>query len=171
MESVGSKSAYSDLGLSSYGTAEGVDVAGTINGETAEGSGRVLTGLSGNTISAGISIQVNLTADELASQGSNQGHIYLSRGLSYYLDRHLETLTDSVSGTVTRRQETIQDQIDTIDDQIDEMEDRLILEEERLMAQFIAMEQTISLLNSTSSYLSSQLSMLSSNWSWVRNDS
>jgi flagellar hook-associated protein 2 len=167
METVSSGSAYATLGMSSYGYAQGKNVAGTINGELAEGNGCILTGCSGNAVTDGVSIRVNLTPEELASQGSNQGHVYLSRGLSHYLDSHLETLTDATLGTVTRRQESIQDQIDNIDTQIEDMEDRLAMEEERLYQEFIAMEQTISLLNSTSVYLSSQLGMLESNWSWT----
>jgi len=154
---VSQTSNYTGIANGSY---VGVDVAGTINGETATGSGQTLTGNSGNTTTDGLALQVKLTAAQLASQGSAQGTVKLTLGVAEQMNFHLEFITDKYSGYVTKREEAIQDTIDDLQDRIDLMEKRVEERRRQLQERFVRMEQALQAMNSLSSYLNSQLGTL-----------
>ncbi len=77
------------------GTYTGQDVAGTINGETATGSGQNLTGAAGNANTAGLSIKYTGSDNDF-----DAGTVTLTLGLAALLDNTLFNITDSVSGYV-----------------------------------------------------------------------
>ena len=83
-----------DLGLVN-GTYTGQDVAGTINGETATGSGQTLTGADGNANTAGLSVKYTGTTNEV-----NAGTVKLTLGLAALFDNALFGITDPVDGYV-----------------------------------------------------------------------
>ncbi|MEW6327180.1 MAG: flagellar filament capping protein FliD [Thermodesulfobacteriota bacterium] len=138
----------------------GVNVAGTINGEAATGNGQILTGDSGNANTDGLAIKVTLTAAQLASQGSAQGSVKLTLGVSEQMYQKLDYLTDTYDGYIDVRTDGIQDVIDDLQSQIDAMEKRLEKERETLTNQFIAMENSLAALKTISNWLSSQLNSL-----------
>jgi flagellar hook-associated protein 2 len=143
------------------GTYNGVDVAGTINGESTTGAGRILTGDNEAATIAGLSLRVLLTPTQLAAQGADQGTIKLTHGVAEQLRRSLESITDPFDGLVKTRETAVQDTIDAAQSQIDAMLDRLALKESTMLRQFTAMETAIAELNSTGSFLNSQLASLS----------
>ena len=149
----------SELGITA-GTYQGVDVAGTINGEEATGSGRVLTGDSDQTNIADLSILVTLTADQLASQGQDQGSVTITKGVAAQMEDHLDFITDSHTGYASQREEVLQDIIDDIQDRIDMWEERLALRRIQLEQRFTNLERMLSTMNSLSSYLGSQIANL-----------
>ena len=142
------------------GTYNGVDVVGTINGEAATGSGRVLTGSSDSANISGLTVRVMLTAAQLTAQGSDQGTVKVTQGVAEQLRRSLKSITDPLSGLVAARKEAIDDTIDATQDQIDAMEDRILLKQELLVRQFTAMETALAEYNSMGSFLSSQLASI-----------
>ena len=150
-----------EMGLTD-GTYDGVDVVGTINGETTTGDGRVLTGSSGSSNIAGLSLRVNLTAAQLLSQGGDQGTVTITQGVTDALRRTLSSITDSVDGLVATREGAIEDTIAAAQDQINAMEARLELTRSTLLKQFTAMEIAIAEFNSLGAFLGAQLSSLSS---------
>ena len=149
----------SEMGLTD-GTYNGVDVVGTINGETATGDGRVLTGSSTSTSIAGLSLRVNLTAAELLSQGNDQGTVTITQGVTDALRRSLISITDPLEGLVANREAAIEDTISSAQDQIDAMESRLELTRDTLLKQFTAMEVAVAEFNSIGSFLGAQLASL-----------
>ena len=146
----------------------GVDVAGTIDGETATGDGRYLTGDEGNTNTGGLRVQASLTVAELTTQGAAQGTIRTTFGFAEQIDRLMDSFLDSVNGSLTRRVKSFTNEDKSIQSQIDRIELRLEQVEFRYKNMFLAMERAISQFNSQGSFLSNQLSIMN-NSQWGQN--
>ncbi len=148
-------------GTGAVGSASGTlgtDVAGTINGEPATGSGQVLTGNTGNTNTAGLSIRVT------AKTPGDYGSIRITVGIASMLNSYLGFITESTTGTVNAAQSTLEAQMKYIDDDIKVWEERIAAKQDRLVRQFAAMESALSKLQGQGQYLASQLSAASSGW-------
>jgi len=152
------------------GSDSGVDVAGTINGEAATGSGRTLTGdepAEGETTSVeGLSVMVTLTPDQLTSQGENQGNVKITMGVAEKFDRKLYDITDSVDGYVSFKQDSLQDSIDSFKTRIENMEAFLDRKMESLINRFVAMELALSKIQNQSNWLTGQINASFSGWGW-----
>ncbi len=137
------------LGLSA-GTYVGTDVAGTIGGFAASGSGRVLTGATGTPIDG---LLVSYTGTGTGAVGT----VSFSRGMAARVSditadllgtsaTSIKAVTDRISGSVSG----MQSRIDTINARLDRHRTALI-------AQFTAMEQAIARAQSQSAWLTTQL--------------
>ncbi len=149
----------SELGLSAE-TVEGQDVQGTIDGQEADGFGRILTGKIGADNVDGLSLRVNLTGDELAEQGEDQGSVNLIFGVGRLLTDELRAITDSFDGTIKNRERAIDDTIDDLDSRIADMERRIEQKRLNLVGRFASLEGSIATLQSQGNFLSSQLAGL-----------
>jgi flagellar hook-associated protein 2 len=134
----------------------GVDVAGTINGEAATGSGQFLTGDSGDNNVDGLVVKYTGTAENL-----DAGNVKLTIGTAELFDRVLYNITDSYDGYVSFKENSLQDNIDSLQTRMDEMQARLNQKQERMINQFVAMETAMSQIQSQSQWLSQQISQLS----------
>ena len=132
----------------------GVDVAGTINGEAAVGSGTTLTGAHGTSIE-GLVVSYTGTAT------GNVGDVTLTLGVAEAFSRILYHLTDSLDGYVADKQTGIQTRMDNLDSKIKQMETRLDKRMETLTRQYVAMETALGKMQSMSSWLSSQINTFS----------
>ncbi|MBI5416822.1 flagellar filament capping protein FliD [Candidatus Poribacteria bacterium] len=139
-------------------TDYGVDVAGTINGESCTGKGQALTGDDGEDHIDSISIKVKLTAAQLLAQGNAQGTIKLTLGVADQMYSLLNKITDKTEGYVSLHVDSLQTTIDDYQEQIDNMERRLEKEKERLIAKFSAMENALAMIDSQKKFLNSQFS-------------
>ncbi len=150
------------------GSDSGVDVAGTINGEAATGSGRTLTGdapAEDETTSVeGLSIKVTLTTAQLASQGEDQGNVKITMGAAALFDRELYGITDAYEGYVAFKQTSLQNSIDSFEDKIENMEARLNRKMETMINRFVAMELALSKIQTQSQWLSAQIGASFSGW-------
>lgn len=153
-------SAYASLGLVNGGSAYGIDVAGTIGGEAATGDGRILTGDEDNERTAGLSVVVNLTPEQLAVQGGSQGTLTFTRGLGDLVAAWADQATDTSNGLISRRQAAIQGQVDRLTDQINRVREQAASKRESLIATFSNMETVLSRLQNEGNFLSSALSTL-----------
>lgn len=139
----------------------GLDVAGTINGETATGTGRTLEGNSGQANIDGLTLLVTITAADLASQGNAQGSVKITTGVAEKLDRLLDSVTSSIDkGLLANQIQSLGDQVDDSQDQIDLLNQRLEVKRVRLMNQFIGMEQSLARLRQVGDFLTQQLAAL-----------
>jgi flagellar hook-associated protein 2 len=138
------------LGLSVGLGTDGVDVAGTLGGVSATGSGRTLTG-SGDAIGLAVEIQGGSTGD--------RGTIAFSRGVADKLDSLLSDLLDS-DGSLSSETDGVNASIKDIDKQRDALSTRLASLQDRYMKQFIAMDALVGQMKATSSYLTQQLASL-----------
>ena len=149
-----------ELGLTS-GTYDGQDVAGTINGEDADGFGRILTGALDAENVAGLSLRIAQDVTEIDPAGESLGNVDLVFGVARRLSDSLNSITDQFEGTLTNRQEAIDATMDDLDDRIADMERRIEQKRLNLVGRFASLEGTIANLQSQGNFLSSQLAGLS----------
>jgi flagellar hook-associated protein 2 len=136
-----------------FGTATetgGVDIAGTLGGVAAIGSGQTLTG-TGAALGLAIKVAGGATGD--------RGTVNFARGYAYELDKLAGTMLGSDS-QVESRITGIKSSIDDIGTRRDTLNTRLDAIETRLRAQYSALDATLSSMQSTSSSLMSMLANL-----------
>jgi flagellar hook-associated protein 2 len=136
-----------------------VDVAGTINGEAATGSGQVLTGDDGESHIDGLVVKYTGTAE-----GLKVGDVKLTIGTAALFDRVLFNIADSYEGYVAYKQDSLQDSIKSFETRVEDMEARLDLKMENMINRFVAMESALSVMQSQSQWLSGQINSASSAW-------
>ncbi len=140
------------LGFSvGVGTA-GVDVAGTINGTSATGLGRFLTGAPGNAVE-GLKLEITGTAT------GSRGTVNYSQGYAYQLDRLAGKLLES-GGPIAGRTGGLTSSIKDINTQRAALERRLDALEKRYREQFSALDGLLGKMRSTSEFLGQQLATL-----------
>ena len=152
---------FAELGLVA-GAFAGQDVAGTINGQDADGFGRILTGALDSENVAGLSLRVNQSADEISAEGEDAGRVDLVFGVARRLSDSLSSITDQFEGTLTNREKAINDTIEDLDDRVVDMERRIEQKRLNLVGKFASLEGTIANLQSQGNFLSGQLAGLSS---------
>ncbi|MBN1828875.1 MAG: flagellar filament capping protein FliD, partial [Deltaproteobacteria bacterium] len=147
-----------DLGLIN-GTYYGLDVAGTIGGEPATGSGQFLRGNDGNVNTAGLSLLYRGS-----SSNADAGTITITNGMGELFFRTLSYITDSDDGYVTFKQQSLNSSIKGKQERIDEMEAALERKAELMINRFVAMELLLGKLQNQSNWLEGQLSAAYSAW-------
>lgn len=140
-----------DLGFSVAAGTAGVDVAGTINGAAATGSGRRLTGDSGD--SKGLVLEV------IGGITGSRGTVSYSRGLGFSIDDIVNNFLGS-GGLIASREDGLNDALEDIAEQRVNLNEHLESLEARLIKQFTALDLMISQFNQTSSFLTQQLANL-----------
>lgn len=133
-------------------TTAGQDVAGTINGVTATGSGRFLSDLGGGA-SSGLKLEV--TGGALGDRGL----VKFSRGYAAQLDALVADFLDP-KGAIAARTDGINATIKSIDTRREDMQRRLVDVETRIRAQFTALDTLVAKMNTTSQFLTQQLQRL-----------
>lgn len=135
-------------------TSAGIDVAGTINGVAATGSGQTLTGATGNA-SEGLALRI------LGGAPGARGNVTFSQGYAYQIDHYLGTVLGD-DGSLKSRTNGIDSSIKNLDQRQSQLELRLAQIERRYRAQFTALDSMLSSMNSTSTFLTQQLASLPS---------
>lgn len=141
------------FGLGTTTSNDGLDVAGTINGQTAEGDGQVLYLGRGNGDASGLQVRI------LGDQIGNRGSITFIEGVG---ERTANLVTNMVGagGTIESRTAGLNRELDQIEQSRTRLEERITSYRERLVSQFSAADSMISQLNSTRDYVSQQLAAL-----------
>ena len=142
-------------------TTAGQNIAGTINGEPATGSGQVLTGNAGNANTEGLSVKYTGTAM------GDIGTIKLTTGVADLFSRILFNITDSYEGYVTFKETSLQSSIDGFKTKIEQMEAQLERKKEMMINRFVAMEIALDTMKNQSNWLAGQLTSAASAWSWA----
>jgi len=153
------------LGLTNGTSVDGLDVEGTINGETASGTGQYLIGDSDNENTAGMKLLITLTENQLVE--GPEDTVCFNKGVAAIISEKIASYTDS-DGVIASRKDGLQLQIDSIADQIENINEQLEIKRASLYQQFTAMEKALSQLQSQQSYLSQTISSLDSNWSLMK---
>jgi flagellar hook-associated protein 2 len=130
-------------------TTQAADVAGTINGETASGSGQLLTGASGNATTDGLQILYTGTAT------GSIGSLVFTKGLAPTFSDAVASFTDATNGLLTATDKGITDQIEGINKSIEDLQARLADKQISLRMRFSRMEQAISQLQGQQARLAS----------------
>jgi flagellar hook-associated protein 2 len=144
-------STLATLGLSVASGTTAVDVAGTLNGISATGSGRFLTGAGGSV--QGLKLEV------VGGATGARGTVNYSLGYAYRLDVLSDQLLGA-SGPLASRTTGINSSITDINNRRDVLNRRLVGIEQRYRNQFSALDTLMSQLRSTSDFLTQQLAKL-----------
>lgn len=128
----------------------GVDVAGTIGGIAATGSGQMLTGTGD---AAGLALKVS------AGATGSRGSVNFARGFAYELDKLVGRMLENDS-LIDGRIDGINASIKDIGTRRDALAIRLELIEKRYRAQFSALDTMIASMTKTSDFLTQQLANL-----------
>ncbi|MCP4634757.1 MAG: flagellar filament capping protein FliD, partial [candidate division Zixibacteria bacterium] len=147
------------LGFVSGTKTDGLDVEGTINGETAHGIGQILKADDDNETTSGLSLKVTLDEDDLNST-QPEGSITLSRGVASLISYELNKYTDYIDGSIASRVNGLEKQMEIYNNQLENLEARLDKRRAQLYNQFYVMEQVISQLQNQQSYFASQIAQL-----------
>lgn len=130
-------------------STNGTDVAGTINGNSATGSGQTLTADNGLKVVVG------------GTTTGDRGYIYVSEGFASKMSELADQLLEK-SGSVTSATDSLNALIKSNTARQTELSRRLTDVETRIRAQFTSLDTLLGKMSSTSSYLTQQLASLSS---------
>jgi flagellar hook-associated protein 2 len=130
-------------------TTNGVDVAGTINGITATGSGQTLTGAGDSS---------GLVLNIIGGSTGTRGDINFAHGFAAKLDKLLDEMLDD--RLIDSRIDGINSSIKDIESQRETLNRRLVDVEKRIRAQFTALDASIASMTQTSNFLLQQLPRL-----------
>ncbi len=133
-------------------SSSGVDVAGTIGGVAATGSGQKLIGTGD---AAGLQLSIN------GGVTGSRGTVNFSQGYAYQLNK-LTTDMLASSGLFAGRTKGINSSILDIGTQRDALNLRLAAIEARYRKQFTALDSLIASMQSTQTYLTQQLAQIAS---------
>lgn len=140
------------LGLAA-GTFAGVDVAGTIGGIAATGSGRILTGAAGTAVEG---LAVTYTGTTTGAVGN----LTFSRGIASMLRLATAPLLSTGPGSIDAVTQGLDAGILRMNDRIAQLEDRLARHEADLIRRFTRLEELMSRAQTQSQWLASQLQAL-----------
>lgn len=146
--------AVTQTGIGSVGlTAQGADIAGTINDHSATGKGNVLKSNSGFG-EDGLAIST-----ESASTGLF-GAIAVTRGVGDQLVSSLATYTDPTVGVLTSKSKGLQGTVDRLKKDIEKFNARIEQEGERFRSQLVRLESLLGKFQATSNFVTNQLANL-----------
>ncbi|HXW36141.1 MAG TPA: flagellar filament capping protein FliD [Acidimicrobiales bacterium] len=138
-------------------TFAGTDVAGTINGVTATGTGQFLTAPSTDPELAGLSLQIGVTG---ITSLTDLGTFTYSSGLAQSLSTLASSMSDPSSGAVTQTINSMQNQSQGLDTQIAFYANIVAAEQKTLTNQFANLQAQLGTLENQGSSLTSALSTL-----------
>ena len=133
----------------------GLDVAGTIDGVAAPGSGQTLMGVTGTPTEG---LRIAIAGGALGSRGT----VTYGQGFAYRLDALLGQVIDS-DGTIASRTDGLQKTIDDVKKREDAFNQRLASIEQNDLRQFNALDTLLSALSAQSTFLQQQLDAIKAN--------
>jgi flagellar hook-associated protein 2 len=137
-----------------YTTATGQDVAGTIDGVAATGTGQQLLAPFENATIGGLALRITATSP------GTVGTFSYTPGVAQRVTTAISAATDLVSGYITSRENDYKARIRYINDQLASMELRFTRYEQSLRRQFAALEAAIGQMRAQSDWLASQIAQL-----------
>jgi flagellar hook-associated protein 2 len=148
----------------------GLDVAGTINGVAATGTGQALSAPAADTTLRGLTFIVTATAADVALAAGQAGadaglfgSFTYSPGLAQRLDSLAGDAVRSGSGRLTTAIAGRNALIDDLTDRIDGWDERLVLREAQLRRTYSGLEVALGKLRDQSNWLAGQLAGLTAN--------
>ncbi|MDQ7087442.1 MAG: flagellar filament capping protein FliD [Acidobacteriota bacterium] len=135
-------------------TDTGIDVAGSIGGQAAQGIGQQLIGADGTNMD-GLIVTVYATAASITAKGGNFGTVGYSAGVIESFNDKIDGLTDPYEGVLKSIQDSYDDSIDVAERRIEALEAALARKEELMVRQFSAAEQAIAQLQQLQASLTS----------------
>lgn len=131
--------------------AAGLDVAGTINGMAASGTGQLLTSSVGN--SQGLVLSIT------GGTAGSRGNVSYSQGLSSMFSSMATAMLGS-TGALASETTQFNSNIKSVQSQIDALNAQIATDQTNLTNQYSQLDATLGSMNSLSSYLTQQLAQL-----------
>jgi flagellar hook-associated protein 2 len=131
----------------------GVDVAGTIGGAPATGSGQMLTGAGGSD-SAGIQIEV-----KGGTVPASRGTVTISKGMGAQFTALIDSFLGP-KGSIPSKNDGINKSLNDLAKQKDELNTRLTAKEAAYRKEFTALDVMMGQMSTTSNFLTQQLAQL-----------
>ena len=157
-----SGNALTALGFDGSETDTGTDVAGQfiVNGqiESATGKGRLLTGNSGNAVTA--DLQVRSLLKDADVQAGSEANLVITRGYAAELDQAFNKLLDPVNGRLKFANDGFTQDIESIESSIQKVNSLFESKQAYLLEQFSALESAVAQLQNTGNILAAQLGSL-----------
>ncbi len=150
IESIAGSAAAATFGTVDYTNGTGKDVAGTIGGFGATGSGQILSG-SGDAAGLGLKVTGGATGD--------RGSVKFAQGYAAQLDKLIGGIL-ATDGTLSSRIDGMNRSTKDIASRRDALNLRLAAVEKRYRAQYTALDVTMSNMSTTSTFLQQQLANL-----------
>ncbi len=148
------------VGLTDGKSTPGQDIAGTIDGRAAEGSGQLLKAKDDdNSPASGLRLYVKLNENQINPNGP-EAKVVVTRGIASRLSAYMNTLTDPQRGTMKRITDNLHTRIKNVGQQLDRMEERIEAKRQRIQDKFARLETQMSKLKSQQNFMSGQLSGL-----------
>jgi flagellar hook-associated protein 2 len=135
--------------------AAGKDVAGTIGGAAATGSGQTLSAPGGSP-AEGMKLTIN------GGTTGERGTVTFSQGFAHRLN-NLATTFLGKEGLITSKSDGLSVSIKSVSTARESFNERLAAIEKRYRAQFTALDTALTSMQATSNYLTQQLAALASN--------
>lgn len=138
-----------------FGSAQpvkGIDVAGTIGGQAALGSGQTLTGAAGSGV-AGLKIDIT------GGVAGDRGTVGFSQGYAYQLNNLAATFLGA-TGLIQGESKGLTASVNDIAKQRSDFSDRLVDIEARYRKQYTALDTTIAGMTTTSTFLTQQFAAM-----------
>jgi len=129
----------------------GLDVAGTINGMAATGTGQLLTSSVGN--SQGLILSIT------GGTAGSRGNVSYSQGLSSMFSSMATAMLGS-TGALASETTQFNSNIKSVQSQIDALNAQIATDQTNLTNQYSQLDATLGSMNSLSSYLTQQLAQL-----------
>ncbi|WP_420452518.1 flagellar filament capping protein FliD [Ilumatobacter sp.] len=143
------------VGVGTWDALGGVDVAGTIDGVVATGSGRTLSVPPGSAgRAAGLSVKVD------AGLIGALGTIDYQPGIAGRIAEFATAATDVDRGVLQTATTSADRRVEDFNDQIERFEDRLFIKEANMRRQFAALSTLLEGLQTQGNWISGQLSSL-----------
>ncbi len=136
----------------SASTSTGLDMQGTLNGQTVSNSGQYLTGATGD---AAEGLKVNI----LGGGTGSRGNVRYTQGFAYQIDQLAASLL-SDTGLFASRTDSVNQALKRLTNATTREQARLTTVQASYQKQFSNLDTIMSKMNSTSSYLSQQLTAL-----------
>jgi flagellar hook-associated protein 2 len=141
-------------------TFTGTDVAGTINGVAATGTGQFLNAPDSDPTLGGLSLQITATG---ITSSTDLGSFTYTPGIAQGLASLTNAMSDPLTGAVTLAAKGLTNQATGLDSEIAFDQTVAAQEQKALQAEFSQLEVTLGSLKNQSSALASALSGVSSN--------
>ncbi|MCX5724307.1 MAG: flagellar filament capping protein FliD [Nitrospirae bacterium] len=152
---VSDQAGVAQTGIGSVGrSAQGTDIAGSINNYAATGKANALTSHSGFT-EDGLAISTESTSVGLF------GSVTVTRGVGDRLVSSLATYTDPTVGILTAKSSGLQKNVDRLTKDIKTLNDRITTSGDSFRAQLVRLETVLGKFQTTSNFLTNQLAKLS----------
>jgi len=136
-------------------------ISSAVSGVSGDIDMLAMIGITTNSETGQLEIDTSELDEKLGSSLDEVAELFTlsSNGIAHQIYDYIDTVTSSIDGAITLREEGISDIIENINDTIDDLEDRLDQEREMLVKKFTALETLVSGFNTMSSYLTNQISL------------